>query len=315
MIPPKFSLLSALPRMGFNTHPTWARRVLAVSTGPHREFSIDLQALHFIQPSGIIALAHGVGYLKLRGFTLRDMIHPRDAGVDRYLNRFGLYDYLGQGTPKDFQAHPEAGRFVVLREIRDKEQCVPVSNHVIQVLMQHLELDTDAKKSLEFMLPELTENIFNHAFSPFGGLICAQAYREEIEVAIGDLGVGIAHGLRDSPEMTAKVEKFGGPLKASLQRGVTSRPALNAGMGLFWASQLTTENEGVLAIYSQFAALRQTGKAAPREHQESRWPGTLITLRFNRKKPLNVVDLFNRLAPESNDYNFLDSQSREFGIL
>ena len=54
---------------------------------------------------------------------------------------------------------------------------------------------------LNFVITEILENIFNHASSSIGGLICCQTYPKKklVRIGITDLGIGIERSLRANP--------------------------------------------------------------------------------------------------------------------
>lgn len=124
-----------------------------------------------------------------------------------------------------------------------------------------------------------------------------------IRVAIVDLGVGIESALRENPandEILADTP----PLLAAIHSKVTGRPGFNSGLGLFWSSKIIEANEGRLGIHSGSQRLDQTASVTVSD--SSWWPGTVVHLKFNTNRPLNHAAIFDRYAPEENDFAFLD---------
>jgi anti-sigma regulatory factor (Ser/Thr protein kinase) len=204
-------------------------------------------------------------------------------------------------SPKNLARTAPAGAAVWLGEVHE---CSDIADRLMDVLSPTGTAAAEQRRACRYVIAELSENSFHHAHSP-GCYLGAAITPEHFVIAVADLGVGIAHALGDIPEARRLCDAHGDLVRAALVRRVTSRPAFNSGLGLFWTQQLVAESSGELSIHSQYDALKQAGDQFQREVRGERWPGTVLQVRFPRDRPLDLVGLFNRFAPPSENFEFL----------
>ncbi len=204
-------------------------------------------------------------------------------------------------------AHQRAVSAELIR-LTGREEVVAATTAVCDVFEQSLGLDPTARRVIDNVLSEITENVFHHAHSPTGAYLCCQGYQDRLTATIVDLGDGIGRRLTDTPALKQKIEFHGGPLQAAIAAGVTSRPAHNSGYGLAITSQMILQNHGTLQIHSQRDRLIQHGESIREETVESRWPGTVINIVVDRSRPLDMKAIYEAAWPtETNDgIDFLD---------
>jgi anti-sigma regulatory factor (Ser/Thr protein kinase) len=250
---------------------------------------------------GVATLVASVVWLRRLGLTRICAQRPRDHNAEQYLTRIDFYRVLNAPEQLRFNRHDSSGRFVEVTQLIRVEDCNEVAGKVEAVLANRMHLNDETVATLDFIIPELLENIFNHACSPAGGFLCCQAYPYSLQLAIVDLGRGIEASLAENPSVAAVVREKG-PLTAALEARVSRVP--ERGFGLFWTSQLIKENTGELGIQSCRRRLHLHGGRTV-ETTESFWPGTAIHLSFKRDKPMDIVRIFNRLAPPEKDFEFI----------
>lgn len=107
--------------------------------------------------------------------------------------------------------------------------------------------------------------------------------------------------MSDTPELERKIEEHGGPLRAAIAPGVTTRPAHNSGYGLALTSELVRQNGGSLRIRSQWDCLVQNGTLIEESAEERRWPGTIIYLTVQRRGKLDVKAIYDSVWPQDDD--------------
>jgi hypothetical protein len=116
-------------------------------------------------------------------------------------------------------------------------------------------------------------NAVQHSLDPKGGVVAAQRMdagyagytRPMIQVAVADAGIGILDALRASHRDietpgAALVEALKPHISGKFNRGQTGS-AYNAGMGLFFISEMTKLTEGRMLLASRGAALMLKGHA------------------------------------------------------
>lgn len=255
---------------------------------------LDLKDVNFCKPSGIAALAATIEFLRMRGHVLQDVIRPRRSDVDQYLSRIDLYKALNSPDEISFKRHDSSGRFVELTTLPSMAECQEAAAKVVNVCGEQLRLPVNSRKGIEFVVAEITENIFHHSNSAVGYL-CCQCYRDHIAIAIVDLGIGIEAAMNLNPVLRPLISEKGA-LQAAIEPKATGRPAFNSGWGLFWTSKFVEQNRGVLGLYSHDLRLMQQGKFI-RHSSTPTWPGTIVHLLLNRNNELNIQPLLDKYSP------------------
>lgn len=261
-------------------------------------YLLDLGAVTFCDPASIVIMAAGMRHLDLQGFYRVRLVRPRYSHVDRYMERIGLYSFLDGKPIPHVQSVASNDRFLALSQLTSAEECSAAAEKVTRVFQSSFGMDDLQTRMVNFVMSEMLENIFNHAESPIGGLICCQTYptKKLVRIGITDLGVGIERSLRANPENLRKLE-IASPIDLAIEPRVTGRPANFGGYGLFLTSKIITENGGVLGIRSRehswtsFAGKirRTTGLV---------WPGTALNLIFRTDRPIMLSELFRGLTDQ-----------------
>ena len=303
--PIDFTVAGALK---WNTLPDFIAQLHAVSTADSDRFLLDLSKLDFCQPIGTACLAAGMDYLRFRQQECVRVIRPESTGVDTYLERIGLFEALGEPGFYPYQRRDSTGRFVELTRIATQSEVAGATTAVCDVFARKFNLANDARATLDTILSEIVENVFHHAHSEIGAYLCCQGYNDSIDAAIVDLGDGMRRRLMDTTTLREIVERFGGPLRAALQPGVTSKPAHNSGYGLALTSEMIRQNGGLLGVHSQRDRLHQKGGNVQEREIPQRWPGTAIALSVSPAKSLDMGRIYDMAWPtdETDDLDFLD---------
>jgi len=173
-----------------------------------------------------------------------------EATSKHYLKRMGLFDLLGLKTRIEIEEHEPAGRFIPLTQINSNENLTDFITEMIPLL----HLKPEQVEPIRYILSELTRNVFEHAESSIGAVLCAQYYLKSNTIRIGivDRGVGVkstissAHVARDdaaalrlalTPGITGTTHRIGGT-------------DYNAGAGLFFIKSIAKVNRDFFMIYS-----------------------------------------------------------------
>src|SRR5262249_11935816 len=128
------------------------------------------------------------------------------------------------------------------------------------------DLQEDTRRAVYYVLVELLRNVLQHSRDKLGGIVAAQLNdggrhtdRPTIQVAVADTGIGVFDSLRPMhPKLADQKEALEKALwphfSGTFEEGLTGT-SNNAGMGLFFISEMAKLLRGRLLIASRGAAL------------------------------------------------------------
>jgi anti-sigma regulatory factor (Ser/Thr protein kinase) len=215
---------------------------------------------------------------------------PLEATNKHYLQRMGLLHELHAETG-ELHTHEASGRFIPLTQINDSDHLGEFITDMIPLLHS----SPEQVEPVKYVVSELVRNVFEHADSPIGGVVCAQFFKKTNRVSIGvvDYGIGIQTSLQQSHNVDTDAEA----LRLALTPGITGLTSnlggteSNAGAGLFFIKSIAKVNRDFFLIYSGTAMFKllktpqsQTVKlhANPLQDRHSIvenlpfWPGTVV---------------------------------------
>ncbi len=248
---------------------------------------LDFDRIDVCEIWGLVALAT-LGRRERGTLSIRETIG--ETGASRFAHALGL-DEVVAGTPPIQVAEPE--RTVKLTRLRDFSAIEPAANQISRLLIARDDL-ADTRKAVSYVLVELLRNVLQHSQDDLGAVVAAQVRqrgsdRSGVQIAVGDAGIGIFKALAgmhpdlQSPE--AALERALWPhLSGSFERGLTGSPSQsNAGLGLFFISEIAKLELGKLMISSRGATLILEGGEEPDQHgfrflqpTGLGFPGTLV---------------------------------------
>lgn len=200
------------------------------------EVRVDMSGLTFMGPAAMALTLATLSKVRADGLMASEsvIVAPRSRGMFTYLYRMDFVRVLFEGM--EIQDPVERHEKTGLRECRhfvSEDECVVAARDLAEALEEKVSTDAVAKNSLYVCLSELTENVFFHADSENGGFAVAQplTHSKEIEVAIVDLGVGIAASLRKNPQYASDATDDLEAIKMAIRPTVTATPARNSGYG------------------------------------------------------------------------------------
>lgn len=173
-----------------------------------------------------------------------------EARSKHYLKRMGLFDFLRIDSGIEITEHEPAGRFIPLKQITNSEKLTNFITEVVPLL--HLE--PKHAEPIRYILSELMRNVFEHAESKVGVIMCAQYYKKSNTIRIGivDRGVGIQKTISALHRAKTDLEA----IKLALTPGITGTTKriggtdYNAGAGLFFIKSIAAVNKDFFVIYS-----------------------------------------------------------------
>ncbi len=171
------------------------------------------------------------------------------AKSGHYLERMGLFKFLGIDSGIKINEHEPAGRFIPLTQINNSDELSKFVTDIIPLL--HLNpLQTDA---LRYVISELVRNVIEHADSPIGAIVAAQYYPDNtIRIGIADTGVGIRSTISKAHPAKTDIDAIRLALTPGIT-GTTSREGgteSNAGAGLFFIKSISKVSREFFMIYS-----------------------------------------------------------------
>jgi hypothetical protein len=179
-----------------------------------------------------------------------------------YAARMKLFEHLGVDYSSGVKEHEEAGRFLPIRQVKDRKQVPPIIGDISALL--HLDDDPESLAAVQYCVSELLRNVLEHSNAPDGAFVCAHRFTKKaphrVTIAVADCGQGIARHLGDShPEAL---------LNDSIALGLALRPGItgakkgiygtpdNAGAGLFITRCIAKGTGGYFLLLSDQAGYR-----------------------------------------------------------
>ena len=193
--------------------------------------------------------------------SLSDALARREPEATRSALLRTLIPDLSTFDPESFEA-----RFLSKR-VTNFEAIEALAHEISQRIEPSEELE-DTRHTIRYVLVELLRNTIQHSQSPIGGFVVAdlanvEQRREMVQVAVVDLGIGIPASLRaHHPKLTDAGEALEKSLwphfSGTFEEGLTGTQQ-NAGMGLFFISEMAKLTGGNLLIATRGATLLLSG--------------------------------------------------------
>lgn len=270
---------------------------------------INLGSFNMIQPWGLVALAT---LARLDGNESLSIyrVRPGKTKAEKFAIALGVWDVIDGREPT---GKAEVGRTVKMRRINDFSKIEFVASEISHLIVKNAEDSTyidseEVRRVIYYVLVELMRNVLQHSHDPLGGVVVAQSmnaggiYEEHpsIQVAVADNGIGIYQALK---AMHSEIINPGMALERSLwphYSGVfdeTKRGSgQNAGLGLFFISEMAKLSGGRLLIASRGDALSLVGDETGHGTiglLNAEYPGTLVVFEIP-KRGIADYDELNR---------------------
>ncbi len=173
-----------------------------------------------------------------------------EAKSKHYLKRMKLFDLLKISSDIHITEHESAGRFIPLTQITNSDYLTKFITDMIPLL----HLKSEQVEPIRYVISELTRNVFEHARSKIGAILCAQYYKKSNTIRIGIVDRGI--GIKTSIAVAHRVINDSDALRLALTPGITGTTQriggtdYNAGAGLFFIKSIAKVNRDFFVIYS-----------------------------------------------------------------
>ena len=252
-------------------------------------YQVSLDEVAFAQMWALVGLAT----LARKEMTPRVTINDAEKqAVSRFAHAVGLREVI-DNEPVDVPG--ERGRTYKLHRVTHI-RAVEAASQKISHLMLPRDDQEELRHSIYYVIVELLRNAIQHSEDPLGGVVGAQLMDERsqydapaVQVAVGDAGIGIPAALRRARDVTGDPAQA--LVKLALEPHVSGTFAegqtgsrYNAGMGLFFISEMAKLTGGRLLIATRDVTLTLWGDREGQGHNIQRFvkpdgtgfPGTLV---------------------------------------
>lgn len=261
----------------------------------HRD-EVDLSQVSLCEMWALGAMAalgrrRGKAPLRLTGGTSPARVFARAVGFD---------DVVDEKASSD---HGEAGRTVRLTEVFREEDIHPVAREIARLLAANEPEPQSSRWAMQYVIVELLRNVVQHSDDPLGGVVGAQRNdrglhdgQPAFQVVVADNGKGILASLsRLHPELESDdvaLERALWPHFSGAFPYGRSGGEENAGLGLFYISELAKDLGGRLLVSSGTASMLVDPSLPERQHLLGvGYPGTLVAFEV----PVNPARDFDTL--------------------
>lgn len=272
-----------------------------------KEIWLDLHGVTFIEPAGMSLLTAYINHMayttaQAGGRIQFKTVPPKNEDVERYLRRMDFYNNIGIEIQNGFARHDGTGSFKEVLILHSEHDSNQVSEDLVKILKAQTQIDDAFLHIMRYSVTEIAENIFHHAESPVGGVVCAQAYANKIQISVIDSGKGIPGNIRLIQGSEKLDDKSA--LEKAVQLRVTSTPKRNSGQGLFFSSQITALNGGTFTIWSLNGSIHMSLKGLVKKESPF-WQGTAVVFELPRQIKTSIKDLMDKYAPPKGDFELI----------
>jgi len=280
--------MATLDSNSFDTFfPQWQKQLMY--TG-----ALSLATVSFVRPDGLLLLFLGLIFL-LQEWPYFRLRVPANSDVRSYLVRAGFFSAL----PEDVIVEPRlsddelfrAARFngsaaslLELSIAKTSQDVEHLANKVVDATQQFLGCANNVACDFGILVSEIWQNAIHHGKGNYSAGVM-QVYRRdsnyELQLAIGDDGVGIATSLRDNTKYH-DITNDQDAIETAVMPGVSSISELldsTRGYGLARVIKKMKEESGILNIRSGSAKYRYLGERnAHVNHRVPDLPGTQVVV-------------------------------------
>lgn len=232
-----------------------------------------------------------------------------EASSRHYLERMGLFKFLGIQSGINIKNHDSSGRFIPLTQIKNSTEL----SYFISEMTPLLHLEAGQAESLRYIVSEVVRNVLEHSKSEQAAIVSAQYHLKsnKIRIGIADRGIGIKKSIEMSHKPKSEIEAIQLALTPGIT-GTTSKEGgteFNAGAGLFFTKSIAKINKDFFVIYSgktMYKLLKRTGEkiklyADPFQDRHSirddlpYWQGTVVGIDISLNQHDDFVMLLDMI--------------------
>ena len=217
--------------------------------------------------------------------TLTDYEH---SSAGRFAHAIGSKDLIAGAVAA---SRGEPGRTAKLRRLTAFGEIEDAASEISHLLVQD-EQEKATRLTVKYVVVELLRNVIQHSHDKLGGVVAAQRMdhddRRSLQVAVADAGVGIFEAMIEKhPNLGNHGEALEKALwphfSGTFEEGLSGSKQ-NAGLGLFFISEMAKLTGGRLLLATHGASLLLTADPDAGDNHEMRflkpdglgYPGTLV---------------------------------------
>lgn len=281
-------------------------------TSPPGDRTFHLQNVDFIQVWALVALAA----LGREEESHPILIDTGDATVPtvRFAHALGM-DEVVRGAMAS--GPTEVDRTVKIARIAAHREIDPLAKRFARLAIPDPNAE-DSRLTVQYVLVELFRNALQHSGDPRGGVAAAQVNdkgldrdRPTVQVAVADTGIGIFEALsrqhRDVKTPGEALEKALWPhVSGAFESGYTGSEN-NAGMGLFFISEMAKLTAGRLVVATRDATLALKGDFEGLGKHDMQllpgvgFPGTLVVFEIPVREVLDYDALIEAIRERAQE--------------
>ena len=245
--------------------------------------TIDLTDTEKVSAFGVAALGARLDWLvRTRrmpaGSTVR---RPENGRVSNQLMRMGLYRLINESSEAVYRDEKPEVRPQELLLIDKPQELVGGTVRLCKLLRGILPSTESDYEKIAGMMQALGNNVFRHAKSPTGVVLCAQGFPRSgyIEFAAADTGVGIRESLKRFPQLSDSITSDSQALLTALTLKVAqAEGAPRPGTLSRLVATMRQLGGEIVALSGDAVLVLRNGEM--RSSQVKSYPGTVIGLRF-----------------------------------
>jgi hypothetical protein len=194
----------------------------------------------------------------------------------------GLFTLIHDGSDRVYRVNDPTSRPQELW-LLDRERDLHTATHRLCLLLRSvLPASEENYEKIAGMMRCLCQNVFNHARTTCGAVLCAQAFPQAgyLEMAVGDTGIGIRESCNAGDQFPAKFKDDTSAITAVMGMRVAGahRPAKPCSIGTLTAT--AKKNEGDIQVLSCGGTVSlKKGELKTVTHKV--FPGTVVGMRLN----------------------------------
>ncbi|HLQ37103.1 MAG TPA: hypothetical protein VK348_04850 [Planctomycetota bacterium] len=217
-------------------------------------------SLDDVEVAQVFAIAATAALARHDGKELLHLAKATESGAARFAHALGIDEVLEGESERE---PTERDRTVTLTRVRVRGQTEAVTKSIVNLMLPS-QPSTDAANLFWFVLVELLRNVVQHSQDPAGGIVVAQRNdagpyegAPALQVVVVDNGIGIFEALRRTrPLVQTPAEALTHALEPHVSGTFVegeSGTVENAGLGLFFISEMAKKTKGRLLLASRGA--------------------------------------------------------------
>ncbi len=261
---------------------------------------VSIDRFEMAQPWGLAGIA---ALARRQAEDPLEVILEGTSSAGRFAYALGMPELI-EGVPA--KGSEETGRTVKMRRISQFNKIEPAAYDISNLLI-NIKNDNDknflydpeeTRKTIYYVIVELLRNVMQHSHDRLGAVAVAQNMSvnrdgdQIIQVAVADNGIGIFDALRGMHEEISTpgmaLERALWPYFSGAFDKTKKGTSQNAGLGLFFVSEMAKLTAGTLFISSRGASLLLKGDSDGEGNNQINifdkgYPGTLVVFELPRR--------------------------------